>query len=68
MQTRLRTAARLTPKPLTPFERESEGYEAGRRAAFDSKPFRPHAFRNEDFAEGWRRGYMRVAGDGGLGR
>lgn len=66
---KLRTAARLTSKPLTAFEREGAGYDAGKRDALAARSPRHTGFYpGEDYAEGYCRGYSRVAGDGGLGR
>lgn len=62
MQTRLRTAARLTSRPDTPFQRESAGYDAGRRDALAGRPRRTfYRQSDDDFADGYGRAYSRVA-------
>jgi hypothetical protein len=58
---RLRTAARLTSKPLSPWEREQQGYAAGRSAALGGLARRIPYDRGDDYAEGWASGYSRVA-------
>lgn len=59
---RFRTAARLTSKPPTPFERYIAGEEAGRRDAFAGRPrrtfYRPQ---DDDFADGYGTAYARIA-------
>lgn len=66
---KLRTAARLTSKPPTPFENEMAGRDAGRRDALDGKP-RRHFYlrRDDDFAEGYSDGYAAVACNEMVGR
>lgn len=62
MTFRRRTAARLAPKSLTPFEREMAGCEAGRRDAFAGRRARQfYRPQDDDFAEGYSDGYARIA-------
>jgi hypothetical protein len=64
---KFRTAARLTSKPVTPFEQNCAGYDAGRSDALAGRPAR-RGWRCEDFAEGYGDGYARVARNGMTGR
>lgn len=69
MLQQLRTAARLTSKPLSAFELTGAGYAAGKRDAFSEiKPRHTGYNFGDHYAEGYCDGYRRVAGDGGLGR
>lgn len=66
---RFRTAARLTSKPLTAFEKEMAGRSAGRRDAFDGKSPRRFQFpRDDDFAEGYNTAYASLVCNGMVGR
>lgn len=62
MTNRLRTAARLTSKPMTPYEKEQAGYDAGRRDALNGRDRRRfYRVEDDDYADGYGRGYARVA-------
>lgn len=58
---KLRTSARLTSKPSSPFTLEMAGYAAGRSDAVNNRKARYTSYCDNDyFAEGYCRGWKYV--------
>lgn len=69
MQRKLRTAARLTSKPLSDFDLEMTGFSVGKTDALDDRPRRTYFFtKNPAFADGYARGYSWIANNDMTGR
>ncbi len=65
-----RTAARLTSKPPTPFEKEMNGRDAGRQDALAGKKRRDlsHLHHEDEFYEGYMWGYASIVENDMVGR